>query len=311
MIAATMSAAAPIQVVYFGVQPPDWTTSGYGPFVVHPAATLDELSATLGSADCDAVLLHVHNARELAALADWAAMPRLPLDAAVLLIAPEPAPADALRWVRQGVQDVIPEREAGDATLARATRLAVERQRLERAARAAYATDLGTGLPNRAQLMEHLTHLLALREREPAAMALLALRIDGLALVEARLGTEAANVVRRKVAVRLRSGLRASDVVASIGVDNFAVLLAWIDDPADGDQVARKLEASIRRPVSVSGQDVGLAVRVGVARCPADAKDALGLIQCALTRSGEAVAAGRAGAAINPAARGGEAANDE
>ncbi len=78
-----------------------------------------------------------------------------------------------------------------------------------------------------------------------------------------------------------------------------------IDDPADGDRVARKLEASIGRPLTVSGQDVGLAVRIGVARCPADAKDALGLIHRALARSGEAVAVGRAAAAITPVARGG------
>jgi hypothetical protein len=37
-------------------------------------------------------------------------------------------------------------------------------------------------------------------------MALIVLRIEGLAATEARLGTESANVLRRKVAVRLRSG---------------------------------------------------------------------------------------------------------
>lgn len=306
-----MNTASAIQVLYCGAQPPDWSTSGWGPFVVHPAATLDEVADQLGRGDSAAVVLHMHSAQQLEALAGWAGMARLLQGAAVLLVAPEPAPADVLRWVRQGVQDVIAQRDATGAALARATRLAVERHRLDRAARAAYATDLGTGLPNRAQLMEHLTHLLALREREPAAMALLALRIDGLALAEARLGTEAANVVRRKVAVRLRSGLRASDVVAALGVDSFAVLLAWIDDPADGDRVARKLEASIRRPLTVSGQDIALAVRIGVARCPADAKDPLGLIHRALVQAGDAVAVGRAAAAITPALRGGEAANDE
>ena len=72
-------------------------------------------------------------------------------------------------------------------------------------------------------------------------MALLALRIEGLAATEARLGTESANVLRRKVAVRLRSGLRASDVVASVGVDSFAVLLAWIDDAGDAEGLVERL----------------------------------------------------------------------
>jgi len=299
----------PIQVLHLGTPAPDWSTSAYGPFVIHPAATLEDLTAQIGRTGGDAVVLRLVDAQAATALLAWAGMPRLLLDAAVLVVAPEPTAADALRLLRLGVQDVLPAREAGGEALARATRLAVERHRLDRAARKAYATDLGTGLPNRVQLMEHMTHLLALREREPAAMALLALRVDGLAAVESRLGAEAANVMRRKLAVRLRSALRASDVVAALGADSFAVLLAWIDAPADGERVAQKLLQSIRRPISVSGQDMALAVRVGVAQYPAHAKDALGLMHRALAQAGEAVAVGRGGAGI--AARGSDAANDD
>ena len=48
-------------------------------------------------------------------------------------------------------------------------------------------------------------------------------------------------MLRRKVAVRLRSGLRASDVVAAVGTDTFAVLLAWIEEADDAQRVADKL----------------------------------------------------------------------
>ena len=308
---ATMSAPDPIQVLCLGAVASDWSTSAYGPFIIHPAATLDDLAEQIGQVGCDAIVLQFGAPDALAALIGWAGMPRLLLDAAVLVVAPEPAAAETLRLVRLGVQEVLPTREATPQALVRATRLAVERHRLGRAARKAYATDLGTGLPNRDQLMEHMTHLLALREREPAAMALLALRIDGLAATEARFGAEAANVLRRKVAVRLRSVLRASDVVAAVGADSFAVLLAWIDDPADGERVAAKLEQSIKRPFTVSGQDMALAVRVGVARYPAHATDALGLIHRALAQAGDAEPVGRAAAAVAPTGRAGQAANDE
>ncbi len=291
---ASMTAHEPIQVLWLGDGAPDWSTSSYGPFVVHPAATLADLADDAQHIACDAAVLRLNRAGELAALHAWPGLPRLLPDAAVLVVAPEPAAADALRLVRMGIQEVRPARESDPDALARSTRLAVERVRLERAARRAYAIDIGTGLPNRVQLMEHMTHLLALREREPASMALLALGIDGLPLIESRFGAEAANVLRRKLAVRLRAGLRASDVVAAIGEDSFAVLLAWIDDAADGDRVARKLEETIRRPMAVSGQDVAFAVRVGVARYPADAKDARGLMQHALTMSTQAVPVGRA-----------------
>lgn len=306
MMLGTMPTHDPIQVLWLGPHPPDWSRSAHGPFAVHPVASLAELAAVAGRSQVDAAVLRFDRAADLAALPDWPGLVRLLPDIALLAIAPQPAAADALRLVRLGVQDVRASLEADDPALARATRLAVERVRRERALRRAYATDLGTGLPNRAQLIEHLSHLLALREREPASMALLALAMDGLPAVEARFGAEAANVLRRKLAVRLRAALRASDVVASIGDDSFAVLLARIDDAEDGDRVARKLEAAIRRPLTVSGQDMALAVRIGIAPYPGDAKDARSLLQQALTRSALAVPVGR-----GAAARAQSAANDE
>ncbi len=298
----------PIQLLHLGLRAPDLSTSGYGPFVVHAVRSLDELAQEMDSQHYDAIALVLADPDGPVQLVAWPALSRAVLEAAVVVAVPEPVTADAVRLLQLGVQDVLPLREAKPEALARALRLAVERKRLERAARKAYATDLSTGLPNHAQLMEHMSHLLALREREPAAMALLALRIDGLAVTEARLGTEAANVLRRKVAVRLRSGLRASDVVASVGIDSFVVLLAWIDDPANADRVAGKLVQSLQRPFTVAGQDVAVAVSLGVAQYPQHGKEAETLLRRALSQAGEARLLGRPG--LSP--RGGAAAaNDE
>lgn len=298
----------PLQLLYLGRGAPDLSTSAHGPFVVHPVATQLELSAALDQQRYDAVVLAQDDPNGLAALSAWPGLARAVLDAAVLVLAPEPGSAEAVRLIQLGVQDVLPLRALGASALARAARLAVERKRLERNARKAYATDLATGLPNHAQLMEHMSHLLALREREPAAMALLALRLDGLGTTEARLGAEAANVLRRKVAVRIRSGLRASDVVASVGVDCFVVLLAWIDDPTDGERVAGKLAQSLQRPFTVTGQDVAVAVTVGVALYPLHGKDADTLLRRALGQAAAGQAIGRAG--LSPRV-GGSAANDD
>lgn len=299
----------PIQLLHLGPRAPDLSTSAYGPFVVHAVSALDELASALDAQGYDAIVLHQAEPDQLGQLATWPGMARAVLGAAVLVIAPEPAAADALRLVHLGAQDVLPPHEAQPSALARAVRLAVERKRLEQQARKAYATDLATGLPNHAQLMEHINHLLALREREPAVMALLALRIEGLASTEARLGTEAANVLRRKVAVRLRSGLRASDVVASLGADCFAVLLAWIDDAADSDRVAVKLAQALQRPFTVAGQDVAVAVCVGVAQYPQHGKDADSLLRRAMGQASEGRAIGRSG--LSARAGGAAAANDE
>jgi diguanylate cyclase (GGDEF)-like protein len=115
-------------------------------------------------------------------------------------------------------------------------------------------------------------------------------------------------VLRRKVAVRLRACLRASDVVAAVGADSFAVLLAWIVDAADSQRVAAKLVQSLQRPFTVSGQDVAVAVSVGVAQYPEHGKAADALLRRALGQAGDARAVGRAGLTPRGAT---PAANDE
>lgn len=302
----------PIHLLYVGATPPDLGTSAYGPFVVTALASIEELAKELDAHGCDAIVLQLDAPQAAASLAGWAGLSRAVLDAAMVLVTPEPEAAEALKLLRLGLQDVLPALEATPATVARVARLAVERKRVERSARKAYATDLSTGLPNHAQLMEHMTHLLALREREPAAMAVLAVRLEGLAATEARWGAEAANVLRRKAAVRLRSGLRASDVVASLGGDSFAVLLAWIDDHAAADGVAVKLAQSLRRPFTVAGHELNLGVSVGVGQYPAHGKQADALLRKALAQASGMASMGTGNLAQRTERHGGAAAaNDD
>jgi diguanylate cyclase (GGDEF)-like protein len=283
--------------------------SAFGPFDTTRCDGLDEAAALLGSASFDAVCIDAPDAAAAAAVLHWPALSHAVLDAAVLVLTPDPRAALAVPLLQLGVQDVLGSSDA--AGIGRALRLAVERKRLELAARKAYATDLATGLPNHAQLLEHMTHLVALREREPAPMALIALRIEGLAHVGEALGAESANVLRRKVAVRLRAGLRASDVVAALGADAFAVLLAWIDAPEHALQVAAKLAQSLSQPFSVAGRQMGVAVSVGLASYPDQGKDAGTLLRRALGQAASLATMGHAGVA-SPFDRGpGAAANDD
>ena len=306
----------PLQIVATGIDPEAWlAASTFGPFTTQTRATLDDMSG----ADADALLIRTAN---LATLLAWPQLAANALQTAVVVLADQPDLALSLQLLQAGVQEVLPSplgaspsSDVNDSALpaewiGRALRHGIERKRLETATRRAYATDLSTGLPHHPQLLEHMTHLLALREREPAPMALIALRISGLASTEASLGVEAANVLRRKAAVRLRSALRASDVVASIGNDAFAVLLAWIDSPNDGERVAAKLAHALARPFSVAGREQGLAVSVGLASYPEHGKDAETLMQRATAQAMQRASVG-GGLSANAADRGpGAAAND-
>jgi diguanylate cyclase (GGDEF)-like protein len=277
----------------------------WGRFDVVPCASLASLSQALGEAPADALLIQPQDAAELVA---WPGLSQAVLDCAVVVLLHTDA-GTAVPLLQLGVQDVLPPGDA-EAT-ARALRLAVERKQLERVARKAYATDLSTGLPNHTQLLEHMTHLLALREREPAPMALIVLRVEGLARLGEALGAESANVLRRKAAVRLRSALRASDVVASIGSDAFAVLLAWIDSPQDGERVMAKMAQSLAQPFTVTGRTQTLAVSAGIASYPEHGKDADGLLRRALGQAAQVATVGQAGLASRADRGSDAAANDD
>lgn len=273
-------------------------------------ATLGEASARLADTVFDAVLV-VQADATAAPLATWPALSQACLDAAVLLVIDAPTPALATDLLGRGVQAVLATADANPGALQRAIDQAVQRKRIEREARKAYATDLSTGLPNQAQLLEHMNHLLALRERAPGLMALLVLRVEGLASAEAALGPAAAGALRRKLAVRLRASLRASDVVASVGGDAFAALLAWIDAPAAAERVGVKLVRALQRPLRIVDRELAVAASVGIAHYPEQGKDAQTLLRLAFAGAAGAVAIGRSGFA-NIVERGpASAANDE
>lgn len=257
----------------------------------------------------DAVVFEAPTPKALEALFRRTDLQQAAYDSAVIVLAPQASFAERSALLRQGVQDVLP--NADVPGLLRALQHAVERKRLEQASRLAYATDLATGLPHQAQLLEHMSHLLALRERDPAPMVLIVLRIEGLASTAARLGMEAANILRRKVAVRLRGGLRASDVVAATGPESFGVLLGHVESVGDGDTVVAKLAQVLKQPFVVAGQSCAVAVAAGTACYPEHGKEAKELLQRASAQAASVAAMGREGFATHAERGAARAANDE
>ncbi|MHB1835524.1 MAG: GGDEF domain-containing protein, partial [Solirubrobacteraceae bacterium] len=71
---------------------------------------------------------------------------------------------------------------------------------------------------------------------------------------------------------------RATDLVARIGGDEFAILLA---DASDGEieRVCERIMDAFREPFGVGGRRVSLGVSVGRSCYPADAQDPDGLLR--------------------------------
>lgn len=282
--------------------------SAFGPFKVQVCTDPAQVQTLLAARACDALLLEPGMAAQFTPLTD------MPVLAPATLVVGSGLDSDAvLAWLQRGAQDVLDPQELDAASLPQRVRAAIERKRVERDARKSYATDLSTGLPHQQQLIEHMSHLLALREREPSPMAVLVLRVEGLAAAQIRLGLEAAQVLRRKIAVRLRAGVRASDVVAALGDASFAVLLGSILAPADAERVGAKLVKALLDPFTVAGETLAVSVALGIGQYPQDGAQPDALLRRALGLAASAMAQGRAGFANAPgaAAQMAQAANDE
>jgi len=269
------------------------------------AAAIEQLG---GDAAFDAVLvdgdLAPASPAEIGAVADRAAL---------VVVVVEPDAEHASGWLRSGADDVIGRDELAGPVGWRRIRFAVERRRRGELSRNEHSTDPATGLPHRQQLVEHLSQLLALREREPAPMAVLGFRIEGLRPRGEGAESTDFETLRRKIAVRLRAGVRASDVVASVGEETFAIMLGSILTAADADRVAAKLVAALVAPFTVAAVDRSVAVAFGIAHYPHDGREAERLLRRALALAAAAPATSATGPATARDAGGDEraAANDD
>ena len=112
----------------------------------------------------------------------------------------------------------------------------VERRALERRLEHRASHDDLTGIHNRAAFYEHLPRALARARRRGSKVALLCIDLNDFKLVNDSFGHQEGDGVLREAAQRLKGCLRASEMAARIGGDEFAAVL---EDVADADAAVR------------------------------------------------------------------------
>jgi len=124
------------------------------------------------------------------------------------------------------------------------------------------AHDPLTGLPNRALFLDRLRGALA----EPAAeLAVVLLDIDNFKLVNDSLGHGAGDELLTRIAPRLRTVLRAGDMIARFGGDEFVMLIEEIADEASAARTAERIVAAFDAPFDLAAGEHFAKVSVGVA----------------------------------------------
>jgi diguanylate cyclase (GGDEF)-like protein len=165
------------------------------------------------------------------------------------------------------------DRQAMHALVRMAQAVLANRELLEGASYQALHDPL-TGLANRALFAETLAGELRRAVRTAEPLAVVFLDLDGFKPVNDELGHEAGDALLVETARRLQGGVRASDLVARVGGDEFCVLLPAVNTRTDALRVASNLCRLVQAPYTLPSGVVRVSVSAGVAIGCADGSDA-------------------------------------
>ena len=139
--------------------------------------------------------------------------------------------------------------------------------------------DALTSLPNRTLFNQSLAMAIESARRHRRAFALLFIDLDRFKTINDSLGHEAGDQLLITIGERLSLSVRASDVVARIGGDEFLILVNDIKHGEDAAKLARTILAKILEPVELQGQEYRVTTSIGIALYPNDALDASSLMK--------------------------------
>lgn len=127
--------------------------------------------------------------------------------------------------------------------------------------------DVLTGLPNRSVLAQSVTSLI---ECTDTTFALAFIDLDGFKNVNDYYGHAAGDALLIKIAERLSSELRPTDVLARVGGDEFVLLMSSADTKGEVTAIVHRFLERLKEPFFIDGYEVFISASIGVSLYPAD-----------------------------------------
>ncbi len=139
--------------------------------------------------------------------------------------------------------------------------------------------DALTGLPNRRFFIEKLDRAVA-RQNENYRTMVAFIDVDDFKAINDAMGHPFGDALLRSVAQGLQDKLEDA-MIARFGGDEFGLLLDGLDPTTDFTALARTLEATLNREMTIDGRSILVSASVGIAIGPNDAETSDALLKSA------------------------------
>ena len=153
--------------------------------------------------------------------------------------------------------------------------------------------DALTQLPNRVLFRDRLNHALDVANRGNYMVGLLFLDLDRFKQINDSLGHLVGDELLKIVAERLRTLVRASDTVARLSGDEFAILVERLESREDIEPLAEKALETLKKSILIGDHKLYISASIGIALAPVDDVSAEYLIRDADAAMYEAKRQGR------------------
>jgi len=138
-----------------------------------------------------------------------------------------------------------------------------------------------TGLPNRTLFQDRFSVALARARRSENRIAVLFIDLDYFKEVNDTFGHAGGDRLLVEAAGRMRECLRATDTIARIGGDEFAVVLSDLDFAYRAEKVAAKILRALEMPFEMGEAIANVSASIGIGVFPDHGEDMETLTACA------------------------------
>ncbi len=136
-----------------------------------------------------------------------------------------------------------------------------------------------TRLPNRHMLEARLEQLLGEAAERGDQVTVLCLDLDRFKTINEGFGHDVGDRILQAAARRLSSMVRADDIVARIGGDDFVIVLRHTRDAVHVEKFSHKLLDMLSDPLRLGDYEICLTACIGISRFPDDGASATALLR--------------------------------